>query len=100
MLLAQPPPHHLMALPPFYCDFTFIYSLFYKSGFFLLFFQQLLSPLSLTSSARFCVYWGGVIRVCFWVVLSIFFSKKDTFQATASLKEQFGGIPGRIFSSD
>lgn len=36
----------------FNCDFTFIYSHFYKLGFFLLFFHQLLSPLSLTSSAR------------------------------------------------
>lgn len=53
----HPTPPHLMALPRFFffffnCDFTFIYSHFYKLGFFLLFFHQLLSPLSLTSSAR------------------------------------------------
>lgn len=68
-------------LPPawrclvFYYDFTFIYLHFYKLGFLLLFFQQLLFTLSLTSSARICVYRGGVVRVCLWTVLSIFLRK-------------------------
>lgn len=73
-------PSPRMALPRFfffffYYDFTFIYLHFYKLGFLLLFFQQLLFTLSLTSSARICVYRGGLIRVCFWTVLSIFLRK-------------------------
>lgn len=72
---AAPPPPAWRCLV-FYYDFTFIYLHFYKLGFLRLFFQQLLFTLSLTSSARICVYRGGVVRVCLWTVLSIFLRKK------------------------